>query len=105
MADPTDRLRRVARVAQALSHPSRLQIVEALEDGERCVCMIQPLIGLDMSTVSKHLAVLREAGLVEDERRGAMVFYRLCSPGVALSLVGLERVANDQTARLVRAVS
>jgi DNA-binding transcriptional ArsR family regulator len=45
--------------------------------GERCVCELTGMIGSDMSTVSRHLAVLKGAGLVEDEKRGQMVFYRL----------------------------
>ena len=66
-----------ARIFKALGHPSRLLMVDALLDGEKCVCDLQALVGDDMSTVSKHLAVLREAGVVTDEKRGKQVFYRL----------------------------
>ena len=66
-----------AKVMKALAHPSRLFIVDELSRGERCVCELTEMIGADVSTVSKHLAVLREAGLVLDERRGVQVFYRL----------------------------
>ena len=59
-----------AKIFKALGHPSRLLMVDALLDGEKCVCDLQALVGDDMSTVSKHLAVLREAGVVTDEKRG-----------------------------------
>jgi ArsR family transcriptional regulator len=61
-----------------MAHPARLFIVDELAKGEaRCVCELTELIGTDMSTVSRHLAQLKQAGLITDERRGQMVFYRL----------------------------
>ena len=48
-----------AKIFKALGHPSRLLMVHALREGEKCVCDLQSLIGADMSTVSRHLAVLR----------------------------------------------
>lgn len=77
-----DDYRRRARVMKALGHPSRLMMVDELSRGERCVCDLTALVGHDMSTVSKHLAVLRRAGIVEDDRRGLQVFYRLKVPCV-----------------------
>ena len=69
-----------ANVLKAMAHPSRLCIVEELSKRERCVCELTEMIGADMSTVSKHLTVLKQAGIVADEKRGAMVFYRLRVP-------------------------
>ena len=69
-----------AGVLKAMAHPSRLCIVEELSKSERCVCELTAMIGADMSTVSKHLTVLKHAGIVADEKRGAMVFYRLRVP-------------------------
>ncbi len=66
-----------AKIFKALGHPSRLLMVDALRGGEKCVCDLQALVGDDMSTVSKHLAVLREAGVVSTEKRGANIYYRL----------------------------
>ncbi len=66
-----------ARVFKALAHPSRLLIVDELMQAERCVCELTARVGSDMSTVSKHLSVLKAAGVVEDERRGSQVWYRL----------------------------
>ncbi len=74
-----DRCRNQSRVFKALGHPTRLFIVQELGAGERCVCELQEMIGDDMSTVSKHLSVLREAGLVRDDRRRNQVFYHLAA--------------------------
>ena len=69
-----------ANVIKALAHPSRVLIAEALIDGERCVCELTELVGADISTVSKHLSVMKNAGLVEIEKRGLNVYYRLRCP-------------------------
>ena len=66
-----------ARIAKAMAHPSRLLMLEAMEEKERCVCELTELVGADQSTVSKHLSVLKQAGLVEDRKEGVMVFYRV----------------------------
>lgn len=71
-----------ARVIKAMAHPSRLMMVDELSRGERCVCDLRDLVGHDMSTVSKHLTVLKKAGIVEDERRGKNIYYRLKVPCV-----------------------
>ncbi|MEF2230719.1 MAG: metalloregulator ArsR/SmtB family transcription factor [Pseudodesulfovibrio sp.] len=69
-----------AEVMKALAHPSRLMMIDELSRGERCVCELRDLVGHDISTVSKHLRVLKEAGVVQDERRGKQVYYRLKVP-------------------------
>lgn len=69
-----------AKVMKAMAHPSRLMMVDELSRGERCVCDLQELVGNDMSTVSKHLNVLKKAGVVADERRGKNIYYRLKVP-------------------------
>ncbi|MBL7645313.1 MAG: winged helix-turn-helix transcriptional regulator [Candidatus Hydrogenedentes bacterium] len=69
-----------ARVVKALAHPTRLFIVDEIAKGERCVCELTAMIGADISTVSKHLSVLKQAGLVADDKRGLMVYYRLKTP-------------------------
>jgi ArsR family transcriptional regulator len=66
-----------ARIAKALAHPSRLLILEALDGREMCVCDLTELVGADQSTVSKHLAILKQAGLVEDRKDGVMAYYRV----------------------------
>ena len=69
-----------AEIFKALGHPARLAMVAALGKGERCVGELRELVGSDMSTVSKHLTVLRSAGLVETDKRGKQVFYSLKLP-------------------------
>ncbi|MCX7800466.1 MAG: metalloregulator ArsR/SmtB family transcription factor [Fimbriimonadales bacterium] len=71
---------RRASVLKAMAHPTRLMILDLLAEGERCVCELHAVVGSDLTTVSKHLSVLRAAGLVEDERRGQQVFYRTLVP-------------------------
>ncbi len=65
-----------ARVAKALAHPSRLLILDALADGEKCVCELTALVDADQSTVSKHLAILKQAGIIADRKDGPKTFYR-----------------------------
>lgn len=62
---------------QAISDVSRLRIIMGLSGGERCVCKLTALLGLAPSTVSKHLSILRRAGLVESRRDGTWMYYRL----------------------------
>jgi DNA-binding transcriptional ArsR family regulator len=71
-----------AAVFKAMGHPARLHIVEELASGERCVCDLVELVGLGWSAVSRHLAVLKAAGVLQDEKRGLQVFYRLALPCV-----------------------
>ena len=71
-----------ARVAKALAHESRLMIIDALREREMCVCDLVELVGSDQSTVSKHLGILKNAGIVDDRREGNKVFYSLKTPCV-----------------------
>ena len=71
-----------AQVFKALGHPGRLLMLEALSRGERCVCELAALVGSEMPTVSRHLSLLKNAGILDDEKRGAQVFYRLMTPCV-----------------------
>jgi ArsR family transcriptional regulator len=82
--DPNEmaRLKARADILKALGHPTRLMIVEELGKGERCVCQFVEMIDADFSTVSKHLAILRQAGLVGVEKRGQQVFCHLKVPCV-----------------------
>lgn len=69
-----------AKIMRALAHPTRLFIVDEISEHEKCVCELTEMIGADISTVSKHLRVLKEAGIVSDEKRGLQVFYKLRVP-------------------------
>jgi ArsR family transcriptional regulator len=66
-----------AKIIKAMAHPTRLFIVDELSRGERCVCELTEMVGIDISTISKHLLVLKNAGIVQDEKRGVQVYYSL----------------------------
>ncbi len=69
-----------ANIFKALGHPSRLAIVEKLAQGECCVCDLVDLVNADYSTVSKHLAILKDVGVVDFTRDGKKMMYRLKVP-------------------------
>lgn len=81
---------RPEEVFKALGHPARVGIVRRLSEGERCVCDLVEAVGLGWSTVSRHLSVLRAAGIVADEKRGLQVFYRLTLPCVGRFIACLD---------------
>lgn len=69
------------QIVKAMAHPTRMFVVDELSrSGERCVCELTEMIGADMSTVSKHLSILKNAGIIDDDKRGNQVFYRLKVP-------------------------
>lgn len=76
-----------AGILKAMGHATRLFILEELHKQERCVNELTEMIGSDVSTVSKHLSVLKNSGLVLDEKRGTSIYYRLCCPCV-LDFIG-----------------
>jgi len=80
--DTLARYEALARIIKALAHPTRLFLVDELSRGERCVCALTAMVGADISTVSRHLAVLKNMGIVEDDKRGLQVYYRLKIPCV-----------------------
>jgi len=84
-----------ARIIKALAHPTRLFIVDELARGERSVRELTNLIGVEMPTVSRHLSVLRNAGILADDKRGLQVFYRLRVPCVLNFFKCVEAVQRD----------
>jgi DNA-binding transcriptional ArsR family regulator len=94
----SDRFRRDADVLRALANETRLMIVDRLSHGECCVCELVDLIGVDQSTVSKHLALLRSSGLVDGERRGNHIYYRLLTPCVLTAIACATRVREQRRA-------
>lgn len=66
-----------ARIVKAMAHPTRLFIVDELSRGPKCVAELTEMVGADISTVSKHLTVLKSVGIVQDEKRGSQVYYSL----------------------------
>jgi DNA-binding transcriptional ArsR family regulator len=94
-----------AKIIKALAHPTRLFIVDRLSTGEACVADLTKMIGADMSTVSKHLTVLKAAGIVDDRKQGAQVYYALRVPCVMNFFGCVESILQtnaDRQMRLVR---
>lgn len=94
-----DKFKARAKIMKALAHPSRLFIVEELNKGERSVRELTTMIGSDTSTVSKHLSILRNAGIVRDEKRANMVFYHLTAKCVLNFFLCIEAVMKSTVAQ------
>jgi len=92
-----------SRVVRALANPTRLLIVEALSRGEACVNDLTALTSFDVSTVSKHLAVLRGVGLVQADKRGLNVFYTLACPCLGDFFSCIDQINRNQARAAQRA--
>ena len=91
-----------AKILKAMAHPSRLLIIEELSKEKRCVNELAGLIEASMSTVSKHLSVLKSAGIVEDEKKGLQVFYMLRVPCVVDFFSCIESVMKTSAEKQLR---
>ena len=79
-------------------------MIDALADGEKCVCELQALVAADMSTVSKHLTIMKNAGLVTDRKEGLKVFYSLRVPCILRFFDCVDavlRANNDENTRAI----
>jgi len=90
-------------ILKAMAHPTRLFIVDTLAKQSYCVCDLTEMIGADISTVSKHLSLLKNAGIVKVEKRGSQVFYSLTVPCVlkffdCIEVVLRNRIENTKDA-------
>ena len=83
-----------SEVIKALAHPTRLFIIDFLSQGEKCVCEIVEQVGDDISTISKHLSLMKNAGLIESEKRGLKVFYKTTCPCISSLFDCLESIGN-----------
>lgn len=81
---------------KALGHSSRIRILEFLGSDERCVCEIISELGLEQSNVSQHLAVLRRENIIESEKRGLQVMYRVKHPEILEILEKGQRMISDE---------
>jgi len=95
-----DRCKLRAQVLKAMAHPTRLWMLEQLAGGERCVCEFAATVDADFSTVSRHLGVLKAAGIVEDEKRGRQVIYRLVVPCILNFMECVEAVLAERSRSL-----
>jgi DNA-binding transcriptional ArsR family regulator len=85
-----------ASILKALGQPTRLQILELLKEGERCVCEIFPAIDQEQANVSKHLSILRQAGILESRKDGLRILYRIKTPEVLNLLTGVYKLLKAQ---------
>lgn len=92
--DLLDKYKNRSEIIKALAHPARLFMVDYLSSGEKCVCKFTDELELDQSTVSKHLAILKKSGIVENEKRGLNVYYKLKCPCV-LNIFGCIESVNN----------
>ena len=89
-----------AEVLKALAHPTRIYIVEVLSsEGPQCVCDLTDRIGVDTSTVSRHLSLLKNAGILTDRKEGTTVFYSLACDCISDFMMGLENVLHARRRR------
>lgn len=100
-------IERFERIAKALGNDSRLRILALLEDGELCVCQITGVLELAPATVSKHLSLLRGAGLIDSRPDGRWVYYRLAeakSGSIEKTMVEMirDQVTGDPVAKADR---
>lgn len=87
-----------ARILKALAHPSRIFIVDKLAEKPYCVCELTEMIGADTSTVSKHLSILKSAGIISDRKEGTTVYYSLEAPCL-LKFIGCVEAVIEQNIR------
>jgi DNA-binding transcriptional ArsR family regulator len=76
-----------ALIFKAMGQPTRLEILNLLKDGERCVCEIFPEIKQEQANVSKHLAILKQAGILDSRKEGLRIIYWIKNPEI-LKLLG-----------------
>lgn len=86
-------MRVLTQYLKALADPTRLRLIAALQGGELCVCQLNTLFRLSPSTLSRHLAALERAGLVQSRKEGRWVYYGLVRRGLAPAAQGLLRWA------------
>jgi len=86
-----------AEVLKALAHPIRLAIVQHLASGEKCVCEIVEHVGTTQSNISKHLGILKKAGIIRDRKEGLSVYYRLVMPCAVSFFRCVQNILERQT--------
>lgn len=96
--------RSIARVAQALAHGNRLQLLELIAQGERSVDALAAMTGMTVANASQHLQALRQAGLVAARKEGQRVYYSVAGTDVLALCAGLRGVAEARVAEVERLV-
>ena len=89
------------KIMKALTHPTRIAILEILRGGEQCVCHMEAILGLRQAYISQQLMVLRDAGLVQDRREGWNNYYRVIRPEIYSVLDAARQMAGKSAVQLV----
>ena len=88
-----------AEILKALAHPARVLLVNALTEGDRCVCQLNELVDINQSNISRHLAVLKRVGIVSERRDGMRVFHHLETPCILKAFECAVEVIRTDTKR------
>src|SRR5512136_1494879 len=91
------------KILSALSDPTRIELLEYLSGGERCVCEILPAFSRSQSTISKHLNILYEGGILDRRIDGKRTLYRISTPKIFNLLRDVDAIALDQISELASA--
>jgi ArsR family transcriptional regulator len=94
-----DHYTRTAQLIKLLAHPARLAILDLLRDGEVCVCHLEAALQQRQAYISQQLALLRDAGLVEDRRAGWRIYYHISQPQIFELMDTLYRVTGKAAPR------
>lgn len=89
---------------KALAQPMRLKILEVLKDGEKCVCKIYPAVGGEQSNISRHLILMKKAGILNSRKEGLMVFYSVRNPRIFEVLELVKELLRSQVEETHRAL-
>jgi ArsR family transcriptional regulator len=95
LAHPPKTRIRQSELFKTLSHPARLRILEILRGGEECVCHMEATLGYRQAYLSQQLAVLRDAGIVEDRRDGWNIYYHVILPDIYAVLDAANLLAGE----------
>lgn len=86
----------IANIFKALAHPTRLRIIQLLKEKPLCVCEILPQLESEQSNTSQHLSVLKNQGIVDNKKDGAMVIYHIKNPEVYKMIEIAEKIILNQ---------
>lgn len=99
LKNQTSQFKSQAQVFKLLAHPARLEILESLRDGEQCVCHMEYVLGYRQAYLSQQLAVLREAGILQDRQEGWNHFYRVARPEIFTVIDAMQSLTGNTGVR------
>ena len=91
----------IAEIFQALGHPNRLRIVEALRGGELCSCEVQPLLDLEQSNLSRHVKILVTAGILDARKDGFRLMLKVRDPRIFTIIDSAKKLTRSRLAALI----